>query len=70
MLSMNKENILRIGSINSFAEEQGLDPKAQETFSEYTAQLSNRRRAVAKFAGIALEELHAAALVESEVTSS
>lgn len=67
---MKQENILGIGSINSYADEQGLDPKAQETFSEYTAQLSNRRRELAKFAGIALEELHAATLVETEITNS
>lgn len=33
-----------LGSVNVFAEREGLDPKTPEVFSRYTENLSERRR--------------------------
>lgn len=56
---MENENAFAdLGSINDFAERQGIDPRDPETLVKFTAELVQRQEAVAKSVGIGVSELH------------
>lgn len=55
-----------LGSINSYAERQAVDPRAPETLTDYTAELAQRREVVARTIGIDVDELHIKPLATAE----
>lgn len=55
-----------LGSINSFADREAMDPRAPETLADYTAKLAQRREVVARTIGIGVDELHIKPMATAE----
>jgi hypothetical protein len=47
-----------LGSINAFAEQQGIDPADPQLLVEYSSELASRRLTVAAEIGIRVDDLH------------